>query len=123
MNPRPILAILAFLFLWALVSGCAGRLDQGIAAVEKGAKAIDIGLDLAGDAWKAGVADRIEQCRKEGHETPEARRECLGRFADGDKAIAALQQASDAYDALAEALEALRRAAKDLEPYVNGGKP
>lgn len=119
MNPRPILAIMALLFLWALCA-CAGNLERGITAVEKGAKAVDIGLDVAGNAWKAAVADRIEQCRKEGHETPEARRECLGKFAEGDKAIAALEQASDAYDLLVEALASLKKASADLQPYLKG---
>lgn len=111
-------ALLALL----LCTGCAHGLDKAVAGTRKAAKAADIALDQAGEMWGAAVRKRIEQCRAEGHATPEARRACMGVFAEGDKAQPALEKAGQAYDALAEALDAFEAAAEMLGPYIEAAR-
>lgn len=120
---RGIAALILGLFIWALCAcGTTATLQRGIEITEKGAKAMDIGLDVGTDAWTAAVAARIGYCRAKGMDTPDARRACLGIFAEGDQVVPALEQASAAYDALVEALAVLGDMAKKLEPYLQAAR-
>lgn len=114
---RPIALLMAALFVWAL-AGCAPSLHKGLAVTEKGAKALDVGLDLAATGWETAVQERIADCRAKGLDTPEERRECMGKLADGDKVIPLLEQAGAAYDEIVRALETLDKLARELGPYL-----
>ncbi len=105
-----------------LCTGCAHGLPEAIEGTRKEAKAADVALDLSGAVWDAAVRKRIEQCRAEGHATPEARRACTGVFAEGDKAEPALEAASAAYDVLVVALDAFEAAAEVLAPYIEAAR-
>ena len=105
-----------------LCTGCAHGLPEAIEGTRKAAKTADVALDLSGAVWDAAVRKRIEQCRAEGHATPEARRACMGVFAEGDKAEPALEEAGVAYDALVVALDVFEAAAEVLAPYIEAAR-
>ena len=108
---------IAIIFMFA-TSGCATTLPVALDGTEKALKAVDVGLDLKASVWEAAVADRIAVCRAKDLETAEQRRECMGKFAEGEKVIPLLKQAGAAYDTMVEALETLRNVAGELAPYL-----
>ncbi len=117
MNQRPITVFMLALFVWALCA-CGQGLQRGIEVTEKGAKILDVGLDVGATAWTAAVAGQIAYCRAKDLETPEQRRKCMGIFAEGEKVVPALREAGEAYDALVEALDKLGKVAGELRPYL-----
>lgn len=118
MNYRSIIVFMFALFVWALCA-CGQGLQRGIEITEKGAKILDVSLDVGTSAWTAAVEGQVAHCRAKDLATPEDRRACMGIFADGEKVVPALREASEAYDALVEALDTLGKAAAELRPYLD----
>lgn len=82
-------AMLVLMFTVAVVSGCA--MAQMVAT--EGLVASDATADAFADEWLEGTQRRVDACRaREPAPATEAeRKECLGLFAEGDKAEAALK--------------------------------
>lgn len=110
---KAIFFLVLAIFIFALM-GCAPTLRGGIRATEKAAKVLDVSVDLAATTWTAGLEERLAECRSRDLPTPEARRECLGPYAEGDRIVPALKDASMGYDLIVEGLEILRQAEKEL---------
>jgi hypothetical protein len=112
------------LALTLLLPGCAHGLDKSIDGVEKFAAGVKVGVDGSVTMWDAGVDAKVAYCAaKLGEDSTEAQRaKCMGILGRGEKAEPALEKMRDGYDLVAEGLELLREAQKELEPYLEAAE-
>ncbi len=83
-------ALLSALLLSSIhLSGCAGAKSIATGLVA----ASDLAADKLANDWDAALDERIDECRAKNLETPEERKDCLGKLnpEETDKAIAAVK--------------------------------
>ena len=102
-----------------LLTACASPsryVQAGFVGAEKGLKGIDVGLDLASNAYASAYAANEVYCRSTLGRAPtrEAKDECTKAFRNASEVAAKAQLASELYDTAVEVLAELRKVSVEL---------
>lgn len=101
------------------LSGCAHRptTSEHLRAAEIALKGAHVRADQDSRWWEDAVDRQIRRCAQ--LQTSEARRQCMGVFAEGADLEDEAEALAQAYDAIAEQLLEAKRAAAALQELYN----
>lgn len=107
-----------------VLCGCGHKagLSTAIDASRKALHVVPTAADASAQIWAEQVDARIAHCRSQQIADEAARAQCMGAFGAGAAWEADFAELVEAYDAAADALEALANAAARIEARVRGQK-